>query len=236
MSTSGLAHRTWLAALGRLQVQIPRPSFDTWLKGTVGLSQSEETLVVSVPTTFAAEWLENRLRPLILEAVRAVSPSALEVQFIIASADTRQTEEKIPSVAHRALQDGSFNRRYTFDSFVVGSSNQLAYAAAWAVAERPASTYNPLFLYGAVGLGKTHLLHAIAHRASDLGRSVRYVTTEQFTNEFLASIRDRQTEAIRNRYRSVAVLLVDDIQFLSGKEGTQEGFFHTLCMMPAANW
>jgi chromosomal replication initiator protein len=133
----------------------------------------------------------------------------------------------VTSPQGKSVTNAPLNPRYTFGSFVVGDSNQLAYAASVAVADAPGTTYNPLFLYGAVGLGKTHLLQAIGARAQAAGRTVAYVTCEQFTNEFLSAIKDRRTESFRARYRSADLLLIDDVQFLSGKEGTQEGFFHT---------
>ncbi|MDA1035253.1 MAG: chromosomal replication initiator protein DnaA [Chloroflexi bacterium] len=235
------AHRLWEAALGRLQLQVTRPSFNTWLRGTVGLNVENDLLTVGVPTTFAAEWLERRMHSLIEEAVSAVASAPVGVTFRVQSGDDLVARSATPSSgsnptspssgyqgsAPRRVTDIQLNPRYTFDSFVVGDNSQLAYAAAMAVADAPGASYNPLFLYGAVGLGKTHLLHAIGHRALEAGKSVAYVTCEQFTNEFLSAIRERKTDTFRARYRAVDLLLLDDIQFIAGKEGTQEGFFHT---------
>ena len=229
------AQRTWEAALGRLQLQITRPSFDTWLRGTVGLALDDDTLVVGVPTPFAAEWLERRMNGLIESAVAAVAPRPLQVAFqvghaVVEATAPQRTEpapETIPVRASAAAPSTTLNPRYSFASFVVGESNQLAYASAMAVADSPGRTYNPLFLYGSVGLGKTHLLQAIGLRARGGGQAVCYVTCEQFTNDYLSAIRDRRTEGFRQRYRTVDLLLIDDIQFLCGKEGTQDAFFHT---------
>lgn len=231
MPTDTSAHRTWEAALGRLQLQIARPSFDTWLRGTVGLSLEGQTLVVGVPTTFAAEWLERRMQGLIEDAVTAVVGDLQAVAFRVSGSTSESTSAVAVTPAAPSpappLRSAGLSARYTFDSFVVGGSNQLAYAAAMAVADGSGSVYNPLFLYGSVGLGKTHLLHAIGNRALAAGRAVAYVTCEQFTNEYLWAIRERKTEAFRQRYRAAELLLIDDIQFICGKEGTQEGFFHT---------
>lgn len=235
------AHRLWEAALGRLQLQVTRPSFNTWLRGTVGLNVENDHLTIGVPTTFAAEWLERRMHSLIEEAVSAVASAHVDVTFrvqsgadLVEGSSVRSGETKAPSgivpsqaATLRSTTDIQLNPRYTFDSFVVGDNSQLAYAAAMAVADAPGASYNPLFLYGAVGLGKTHLLHAIGRRALEGGKRVAYVTCEQFTNEFLSAIRERKTEAFRARYRGVDLLLLDDVQFIAGKEGTQEGFFHT---------
>jgi chromosomal replication initiator protein len=179
---------------------------------------------------------------LIESAVSAVSGDPLHVSFRVTSSSASgsattggpsapspvSATTELPAAttaAHPAPQ--RLNSRYTFDAFVVGPSNQLAFAASMAVAEAPGLAYNPLFLYGSSGLGKTHLLHAIGLRAQAAGRSVRYVTCEEFTNDYLSAIRERRTDAFRARYRATDLLLVDDVQFLSGKEGTQEGFFHT---------
>ena len=235
MTLDTSAQRVWEAALGRLQLQVTRPSFDTWLRDTSGLSLAEQCLVVGVPTTFAAEWLERRMYGLIETAVAAVSQEPLEVAFRVRNAapvaepaaPLEQHHQALAAMPHGAPPPPGLNGRYTFDSFVVGPCNQLAHAASLAVSDRPGDTYNPLFIHSAVGLGKTHLLQAIAHRVRAQGKTAHYVTSEQFTNEFVGAIQARKTADFRDRYRSADVLLVDDIQFISGKEQTQEGFFHT---------
>ncbi|MCH8848230.1 MAG: chromosomal replication initiator protein DnaA [Chloroflexi bacterium] len=235
MSSDSPAQRTWEAALGRLQLQVTRPSYDTWLRDSVGLSIDADALVVGVPTTFAAEWLDGRMRGLIETAVASVARTPLGVRFAVRGAEPTATHAlaartEQPTAARRQPSGSpasAADERYTFASFVVGPCNQLAHAASLAVAEAPGRTHNPLFLYGAAGLGKTHLMRAIGERSRAAGRSVRYVTAEQFTNDYLGAIRDRRTPAFRDAYRSVDLLLVDDIQFLCGKDATQEGFVHT---------
>ena len=232
----------WRAVLGELELQLPRPTFETWLKQTEGISSNDSSFVVGVPTPFAVAWLERRMYQTIQRTVERVTQRPLEVQFQVKTAEslpgrgtavwdpedqeTGDGQESIPSPGSSAAI-GLFNSRYTFGSFVVGLSNRLAFNAAQAVADAPGQSYNPLFLYSGVGLGKTHLLHAIGHTCAGHGLSVLYVTSEQFTNEFISAIRHRTTEEFRRRYRSVQVLLMDDVQFMSGKEQTNEGFFHT---------
>ena len=232
MTSDAPAQRTWEAALGRLQLQVTRPSYDTWLRDTVGLELSDNALVVGVPTTFAAEWLGRRMLVLIQTAVASVARAPVGVTFRVRGAAGRPAAAlAAPPAQHPgavpALDEPRLNGRLTFDSFVVGACNRLAYAASRAVAEAPGRSHNPLYLYGPVGLGKTHLLHAIGAQARAAGRTVRYVTAEQFTNEYLAALHSRGAPAFRERYRSLDVLLLDDVQFLSGKTATQEGFLHT---------
>ena len=239
----------WKAVLGELQLQLPRPTFETWLKQTDGVSYDEHQFIVEAPTPFAVAWLERRMYNAIQKSVEKVTERPLDVLFRVKQG--QETQDASVSLTGQATgleaaeagqerQDRNealvkppaqpatvFNPKYTFDSFVVGPSNQLAYSAAKAVADAPGKSYNPLFLYSGVGLGKTHLLHAIGHTASSHGLTVRYVTSEQFTNDFITSIGNRTTEAFRQRYRSVEVLLLDDVQFMSGKEQTHESFFHT---------
>ncbi len=231
----------WKAVLGELQLQLPRPTFETWLKHTDGVSYDEHQFVVEAPTPFAVAWLERRMYNAIQKTVEKVTDRPLDVVFrvrqgheaengsVTSSGQTLELEsgQDEIQVKPQAQPPAAFNPKYTFDSFVVGPSNQLAYSAARAVADAPGKSYNPLFIYSGVGLGKTHLLHAIGHAAASRGLAVRYVTSEQFTNDFITSIGNRTTEAFRQRYRSVEVLLLDDVQFMSGKEQTHESFFHT---------
>ena len=231
----------WKAVLGELQLQLPRPTFETWLKHTDGVSYDEHQFVVEAPTPFAVAWLERRMYNAIQKTVEKVTDRPLDVVFrvrqgheaengsVTSSGQTLELEsgQDEIQVKPQAQLPAAFNPKYTFDSFVVGPSNQLAYSAARAVADAPGKSYNPLFIYSGVGCGKTHLLHAIGHAAASRGLAVRYVTSEQFTNDFITSIGNRTTEAFRQRYRSVEVLLLDDVQFMSGKEQTHESFFHT---------
>ena len=225
--------------LGDLQMQLPRPTFETWLKPTEGVSLSQESdgaqvFVVEAPTPFAVEWLERRMFHALQRTLEKVAGHPVELHLRVRSEGIPYAVERAglpPGITPEANQPlfefRSLNPRYTFESFVVGPSNRLAFSAAQAVADTPGVAYNPLFLYSGAGLGKTHLLQAIGRTCALRGLSVLYVTSEQFTNEFIGAIRNRTTEDFRTRYRSVQLLLVDDVQFLSGKEQTHEGFFHT---------
>ncbi len=212
----------WEAALGDLQIQVSKSNYRTWLEKTVGLSYQDNQFVVGVPNTFVAEYLDKKQRSLIEKTLIGVTGRDLEVLFQV---DNR---EQISSGDYgvRAKASPKFNPKYTFDSFITGNCNRLAYAAALAIAEKPGQTYNPLFIYGGPGLGKTHLLHAIGHMALANYFKVLYVSGEQFTNEFIQAILQRETEEFRNKYRKVDMLLIDDIHFITGKEQTEECFFH----------
>ncbi len=215
-------------------MQLPRPTFETWLKSTEGVAENGEVFVVEVPTAFGVEWLEKRMFHSLQRTLDKVAGQPRQLQLQVRAGGISYAVERahlprgVTSEANQPLFEfKSLNPRYSFDSFVVGPSNRLAFSAAHAVADTPGVAYNPLFLYSGAGLGKTHLLQAIGRTCATRGMSVLYVTSEQFTNEFIAAIRSRTTEDFRKRYRSVQMLLVDDVQFLSGKEQTHEGFFHT---------
>ena len=244
--TDRSAQDTWTATLGQLEMELPRTTFDTWLRETEGLAFEGMDLLVQVPSVFTIAWLEQRMYQTILRALRQSSGELLDVRFQVSGRSWWGDNVQIPigqwatpagaaPVAERRccgrpprtpMTSGvNFDRKYSFNSFVVGNSNRMAFSAAQAVADAPGQAYNPLFLYSGVGLGKTHLLHAIGQQASRSGKSVLYVSSEQFTNDFISAIRNRTTEEFRQRYRSVQVLLIDDVQFMSGKEQTQEGFF-----------
>ncbi|MDC3417731.1 chromosomal replication initiator protein DnaA [Aquibacillus salsiterrae] len=227
----------WSNTLQSIQTKISKPSFDTWLKNTMADSLEDDTLIVSAPNEFARDWLESRYTDLISDALFEVTGAQLKTKFIIPETESKIDEIK-PSVKKKedVKQTDSgespksmLNSKYTFDTFVIGSGNRFAHAASLAVAEAPAKAYNPLFIYGGVGLGKTHLMHAIGHYVLDHNPQAKvvYLSSEKFTNEFINSIRDNKAVNFRNKYRNVDVLLIDDIQFLAGKEQTQEEFFHT---------
>ena len=242
--------RLWDAALGELQLQVARPAFETWLKDTQGLAYADGVFSVGAPNAFISEMLEQRMYPLIERALERVCGEAVSVQFRVAipgddaaqpdaHADADETphadEHAAPQAAPQARSAAALNARYTFDRFIVGKSNELAHAAAQAVADKPGLIYNPLVLYSDVGLGKTHLLHAIGQQALSKRMSLIYATTEEFTNEYISAIREGKTEDFRLRYRSADLMLIDDIQFLIGKEQTQEGFFHTFNALHMSN-
>jgi chromosomal replication initiator protein len=270
--------KVWDAALGDIQLQMTRATYDTWMKGTELVSSEDGTYVVSTPSPYAVEWLQNRLRRMIKQTLERHLGQPVALKFIVRAANGNaepdallqeppavNSHERVSRNRHRQVieqgdpaqrppptpataatgsvtapkpQAGAGNwqlhDRYSFDTFIVGPSNRLAHAAAVAVAERPAIAYNPLFIYGGVGLGKTHLLIAIKHEVEHKGLSAVYVSSERFTNEFIADIRSQNTEAFRARYRGADILLIDDIQFLAGKESTQDEFFHTFNSLHAA--
>ena len=235
----------WKASLGELEMQMTRATFNTWLQGTKALSCNDDEFVIGVRNDFAKDWLENRLYDLIVRTLSSVVGRRIKVRFVVWSDELiaprsvmangngrvdvvhqRETHQPPPAGASENSEI-ALNQRYTFSTFVVGPNNRLAHAAALSVADNPGQTYNPLFIYGGVGLGKTHLLHAIGHRCHDQGYRVRYISAETFTNELVGAIRSKQTHEFRERYRTVDVLLIDDIQFMAGKEATQDEFFHT---------
>lgn len=224
------AQQVWEAALGELQVQVSKPNYRTWLEKTVGLEHKDGQFVIGVPNTFVAEYLDKNQRSLIEKVLTGIVHQEIRIQFQVNS--DQQSSLSGPTTRTKAVpaQQTSLpllNPNYTFDSFIVGSCNQLAYAASIGVAENPGQRYNPLFIYGEAGVGKTHLLHAIGHVALANNMKVLYVHAEQYVNDLIKAIKDRKTEEFRNKYREVDMLLVDDVQFFSGKEQTGENFFHT---------
>ncbi len=236
-------HRVWEAARAHLQVQMSRADFNTWLRDATLFAYEDGVFVIGVPNAFVKEWLRNRLHNTIKQAVERVAGHSVEITYVVNTQPVRFTPEpeEMPLIAERrngdhAPSDGmALNPYYTFERYIVGPNNRMAHAAALAVAEQPGLAYNPLFLYGSVGLGKTHLLHAIGHLARARGHRVLYVTSEMFTNDLINAIRAKTTDQFRARYRHVDVLLIDDIQFIAGKESTQEEFFHTFNALQAAN-
>ena len=227
----------WQQVLSAVQKKISKPSFDTWLKSTKALSFTDQAIVVCAPNNFAREWLENRYTKLIASTIFEHFNKQVEVSFIVEEVIPPSAKAiNTPSITQPSVQDiqedmysHMLNPKYTFDTFVIGPGNRFAHAASLAVAEAPANSYNPLFLYGGVGLGKTHLMHAIGHYIiqHNPNTKILYISSEKFTNEFINAIMNNRGEAFRNKYRSIDVLLIDDIQFLAGKEQTQEEFFHT---------
>jgi len=216
----------WQAALRSIEGRLSKPSYESFVKAMAPLSLQGDVVTFSVPSRLAKEWVETRYAGLIRTALQEVLARPISVQVVIAEDVTPAAPPPPPQRIPEGLQ---LSLKYTFDTFVIGSGNRFAHAAAMAVAEAPARAYNPLFIYGGVGLGKTHLLQAIGHHVihrKQLHR-VAYISSEKFTNELINSIRDDRTLEFRTKYRNVDVLLIDDIQFLAGKERTQEEFFHT---------
>ncbi|NWG07070.1 MAG: chromosomal replication initiator protein DnaA [Chloroflexi bacterium] len=230
------AEQAWQSVLGQLQMEMPRASFDTWVRDTRPVSYQDGTLTVGVRNAYARDWLENRLASTVSRLLVGIMNASVSVNFVVNGNETEPVAEETPalpsqpevvSAYEQPAHNSKMNPRYVFDTFVVGSGNRLAHAACLAVAEKPARAYNPLFLYGGVGLGKTHLLHAIGNSCQARGLNVLYVSSEEFTNDLITAIRTHTTQAFREKYRSADVLLIDDIQFIAGKESTQEEFFHT---------
>ena len=245
------ADHAWQATLGELQLQLTKATFDTWVKNTHVLSCEDGTFLIGVHNGYAKDWLENRLLTTIKRTLIGIVGHTVDVKFIVRPKPANNTTQEKSLLAsmvsesvavstrerdgmsrarhgYRPSFDTGLNPKHTFETFIVGNSNRLAHAAARAVAENPGRAYNPLFIYGGVGLGKTHLLHAIGDMALTYTPSVLYVSSETFTNDLINAIRTQSTEEFRAKYRdNIDVLLIDDIQFIGGKESTQEELFHT---------
>ncbi|MGI6711250.1 MAG: chromosomal replication initiator protein DnaA [Bacillota bacterium] len=227
----------WKKTLEILKTELSKPSFETWLKTTKVVTRYNNTVVIAVPNEFSKDWLESRYANLIKNTLQLVTSEELELEFILPQQEgeinylPKKKQESFQSNTNNSKDDlhSYFNAKYTFETFVVGNSNRFAHAASLAVAEAPSKAYNPLFIYGGVGLGKTHLMHAIGQYViqNNPGMKVVYVSSEKFTNELINAIKDDKTVQFRNKYRNMDILLIDDIQFLAGKERTQEEFFHT---------
>jgi len=232
------ANEVWTRILDRARRELPEQTFRTWLESTEPLALEGDTIIIGSPDQFAADWNESKHAPLLSSLAPIALGHPLSVVFRVH--EERKTRNQMdlfvappPAATEQRQKQGSINaqlsERYTFDNFVIGKSNELAAAAAHAVSQAPGRVYNPLFLYGDTGLGKTHLMQAVAHTVMERQPEIRitFIGTEQFTNEMIGSIRERTTQEFRRRYRETDLLLVDDVQFLKGKESTQEEFFHT---------
>jgi chromosomal replication initiator protein len=234
--------RLWNETLSLVELELPRPHFETWLRQTQPVAFYDDLLIVAVPSDFARGYIADKFSPLLAEKLALRLGRPINLEFVTPDrpmpADEPRAEPPdgdAPAPAETPSQP--LNPKYSFETFVTAPNNHLSYSAAVAVAEAPARVYNPLFIYGGVGLGKTHLLQAVARRVLQKSAHSRifYISTETFANELINAIKDRTTVEFRNRYRSVDVLLVDDVQFLAGKESTQEEFFHTFNALYEAN-
>ncbi len=228
----------WQKTLGLLKNELTEISYNTWIKTIDPLSIDLNTINLAVPADFNKGILESRYKDLIKNAIKQATYKEYEINFVVPSLDNM---EKIKKQSEQTSGEDTtvsiLNPKYTFDTFVIGNSNRFAHAAALAVAEAPGKAYNPLFIYGGVGLGKTHLMHAIGHYILNQNSSQRvlYVSSEKFTNELINAIKDNKNEEFRSKYRNIDVLLIDDIQFIAGKERTEEEFFHTFNALYEAN-
>ncbi|MBE6050524.1 MAG: chromosomal replication initiator protein DnaA [Clostridium sp.] len=231
----------WQKTLNIIKSEMSEVSFNTWIKSCEPISISSDTIKISVPNSFTQDILDKRYKDLVANSIKAICSKLYKIEFLISSdlqsEETPKEHKKEKSLVVNDEMSTTLNPKYTFDSFVIGNSNRFAHAASLAVAEAPAKAYNPLFIYGGVGLGKTHLMHAIGHYIlqNNPNAKVVYVSSEKFTNELINSIRDDKNEEFRNKYRNVDILLIDDIQFIAGKERTQEEFFHTFNALHDAN-
>ena len=233
----------WDKTLDIIKSELSEVSFNTWIKSCEPLSISSNTLKISVPNSFTQDILDKRYKDLVANSIKAVCSKLYTIEFIIMSEIYEKEEiknssnQKSKAIVVNDEMSSTLNPKYTFNSFVIGNSNRFAHAASLAVAESPAKAYNPLFIYGGVGLGKTHLMHAIGHYILDGNPNAKvvYVSSEKFTNELINAIKDDKNEEFRNKYRNVDILLIDDIQFIAGKERTQEEFFHTFNALHDAN-
>lgn len=230
--------KLWQAVLAQIQFNISPANFATWFKGTKILDQKRETIFISVPNSFAKEWLEKKYNKLILKILHKLDSGIKEVKYVVSSNVVKTpkvssiAKDNSPQLEFQQLkvdQETNLNPRYTFENFVVGPFNELAHAAAAAVSENPGFVYNPLFIYGGVGLGKTHLLQAIGNKISKAfpKKKIRYISSERFISGVVNSIRNHNIDEFISSFRNIDVFIVDDIQFIAGKEKTQEEFFHT---------
>jgi chromosomal replication initiator protein len=227
----------WQSVLGEIELGLSKANFTTWFKNTFISSFEDDKVVVCVPNTFTKAWLEKKYHKQIVEAIKNITTR--EIKEIFYKVETRKTNpvddllkrikiRKEPEIKDvTPINQFGLNARYTFNNFIVGKGNELAHAACQAVAANPGNAYNPLFIYGGVGLGKTHLLQAIGHEISKKSPKILYVTSEKFTNDYIQAVKNGQAKEFKDRYRNIDLLMIDDIQFMAGKDGTQEEFFHT---------
>ena len=238
--------QAWQATLGQLQMEMPKAAFDTWVRDAELISVSDNVFQIGVHNAYARDWLDTRLKSTITKLLTGTLNCPVDISFEVtygAGQNAKKTQNELreesdsvtPRVENSPPHRICINSRYNFNNFVVGPSNRLAHAASPAVSEKPAQAYNPLFLYGGVGLGKTHLLHAIGNMCQIQGLEILYVSSEEFTNDLITAIRSHTTPAFREKYRRIDVLLIDDIQFIAGKESTQEEFFHTFNTLHGQN-
>lgn len=234
----------WEKTLNIIKSEMSEVSFNTWIKSCEPISISSDTIKISVPNSFTKDILEKRYKDLVANSIEVACSKFYKMEFLIASdideenmSKPAQPKREKTAIIVNDEMSTTLNPKYTFDSFVIGNSNRFAHAASLAVAEAPAKAYNPLFIYGGVGLGKTHLMHAIGHYVlqNNPNSKVMYVSSEKFTNELINAIKDDKNEEFRNKYRNIDVLIIDDIQFIAGKERTQEEFFHTFNALHEAN-
>ncbi len=227
----------WQAILGSLEVSLSKANFNTWFKNTTILERASDHIVIGVPSAFNRDWIAAKYHQEMLKALKSLAPEIKEIKYQLGTLPQNQnTKQNYKTQADNPPNKEAFgtnasgiNPKYTFETFIIGKNNELAHAASQAVAKNPGTQYNPLFIYGGVGLGKTHLMHGAGHKMlqSNPKTKILYVTSEKFTNDYINAISQKRMEEFKKIYRGIDALLIDDIQFLAGKEGTQEEFFHT---------
>jgi chromosomal replication initiator protein len=231
----------WQAILGDLEISLSKANFNTWFKNTAIVERGPDFILVGVPSTFNRDWIANKYHQSLLKVLKTIAPEVKDIKYQVgqqakSSAAQQPTENNRPAsqgtVSYRETvvpHTTGLNPQYIFDTFIIGQNNELAHAASLAVSKNPGSQYNPLFIYGGVGLGKTHLMHAVGNKLiyDNPRAKILYVTSEKFTNDYINAISQKRMEEFKKVYRTVDMLLVDDIQFIAGKEQTQEEFFHT---------
>ncbi len=227
-----MKEQLWEEVLLKVKEDVPKESYEIWFKPIKPVNIQENILEIGVPNVFFKNWMNNHFKMIVDSHLKNITNNLMSVDFIISSDVTpSQMEENVEIIKEKryTISDFYLNSKYTFDSFVIGESNRFAHAACQAVADKPGTSYNPLFIYSGVGLGKTHLIHAIGHQIlqNKPNAKIVYVSSEQFLNEFVEAIKTNKSHKFKSKYRSIDILLIDDIQFLSGKEGIQEEFFHT---------
>ncbi len=236
----------WQAVLAQIQLNISQANFATWFKSTEIVSFKEGEIIIAVPNSFAKEWLENKYGKTIFKILYNLDKEIKEVKYSVGRSELkaiRRPQTSLPNAGQMEFEEFKINKetnlnpRYTFDNFIIGPFNELAHAAAWASAKKPGLVYNPLFIYGGVGLGKTHLLQALGNAVikNFSQKKVRYIPAEKFTAGVVSSIKNHDMEDFKTKYRAIDVLILDDVQFLAGKEKTQEEFFHTFNTLYEAN-
>ena len=227
----------WQAILAQIQFQVSQANFATWFRNTKIAEIKNSQVIISVPNNFSKEWLENKYHKILLKIFYNLAPQIKEIKYVVGPLPTLEEKQPLPQKSKTSQlnlqelaieKETGLNPRYQFENFVVGSFNELAHAAAWGVSEKPGLVYNPLFIYGGVGLGKTHLLQAIGNqvRKKSWQKRIKYITSEKFTSDMVMAIKNQDLETFKSKYREVDLLIIDDIQFLAGKEKTQEEFFH----------
>lgn len=224
----------WQAILGSLEISLSKANFNTWFKNTSVMERGGDFIIISVPSAFSRDWIAAKYHHEMLKSLKSIAPEIKEIKYQLGGsvAQTAKAPIKAESVEKREnlpANHSGLNQKYTFETFIIGKNNELAHAASQVVAKNPGQQYNPLFIYGGVGLGKTHLMHAAGHRIQQANQKNRilYATSEKFTNDYINAISQKRMDDFKKIYRELDALLIDDIQFLAGKEGTQEEFFHT---------